>query len=84
MWFQNKKIEEDKMWKLEDELYLNENIDVDKYVEGLKSCKKEMYYFVAQNNKIFMTPKWIIKRPNILGYWEAEGYIRYELKEKIY
>lgn len=31
-----------------------------------------------------MYPKWILKKPSILGFWQAEGYVRYEIKEKIY
>ena len=30
-----------------------------------------------------MQPKWSMKKPNIQGYWEAEGVIRYEIKDKI-
>lgn len=43
-----------------------------------------MHYFVAQHNKVFMNPKWTIRKPNILGLWEAEGYVRYELQDRIF
>lgn len=47
----------------------SEQSGIDQYVKSLSSCKKELYYFVAQNNRVFLTPRWLTKRPTILGVW---------------
>lgn len=64
------------MIKIEDEDKHSQS-EVDKYVESLnKGCKKELYYFLAQNNKRFMAPKWISKKSSMFK-WLVVGYVRY-------
>lgn len=31
-----------------------------------------------------MMPKWKIRRPNILGCWDVEGWVKYEINNLIY
>lgn len=44
-------------------------MDAHTYVQSLTNCKKELYYMIAQNNKIFMNPKWKLSNENMHGWW---------------
>lgn len=50
----------------------------------MKKYKKELTFFVGQNNRMFMQPRWIISSSSTLGMWQVEGFVRYEMQDKFY
>ena len=57
---------------------------LEEYLQSIKSFKKELTYFIGQNNRIFLNPVWAIRPPNNQGYWQVEGCLRYEINDSLF